>query len=232
MPKDTPSPIQHECQIYGAQVTLVEGTIADAGRIVDDLAARNGWMVLSTMKEPYRVEGKKTMGFEIAEQLSWDLPDVIVYPTGGGTGIVGMWKAFEELERIGLIGSKRPRFVSVQSSGCAPVVKAFKDGREDCEFWDGANTVAAGLRVPKPYGDYLILKAIRESHGTAVAVSDAELLHAMKELAQTEGIWTCPEGAATFACLQKLRDEGFCDRDERILLYNTGSGVLYPELPG
>lgn len=230
MPKDAPSPIRLECEIYGAKVTLVDGTIADAGKIVEELGPKNDWMVLSTMKEPYRVEGKKTMGFEIAEQLGWDLPDVIIYPTGGGTGIVGMWKAFEELERIGMITSKRPRFVSVQSTGCAPVVKAFEEGREDCEFWERATTVAAGLRVPKAYGDYLILKALRESHGTAVAVSDAELLHAMKELAHTEGIWACPEGAATLACIEDLRNTGFLDRDEKVLLYNTGSGILYQDL--
>lgn len=230
MPKDTPEPIRRECEVYGGKVTLVAGTIADAGKIVDELSPRNNWMTLSTMKEPYRVEGKKTMGLEIAEQFEWRIPDVIVYPTGGGTGIVGMWKAFDELEKIGWINSKRPRFVSVQSSGCAPVVKAFQEGKESCEFWNSANTVAAGLRVPKAYGDYLILRAIRESHGTAVAVCDKEILNAMKELARTEGIWVCPEGAATYACLPKLQNEGFLDKDERVLLYNTGLGILYADL--
>ncbi len=230
MPKDTPEPIRRECEVYGARVTLVDGTIADAGKRVDELSLRNNWMTLSTMNEPYRVEGKKTMGFEIAEQFEWRTPDVVVYPTGGGTGIVGMWKAFEELEKIGWINQKRPRFVAVQSSGCAPVVKAFQEGKESCEFWHDASTVAAGLRVPKAYGDYLILRAIRESHGTAIAVSDKEILNAMKELARTEGVCVCPEGAATYACLPKLQDDGFLDKDEQVLLYNTGIGILYPDL--
>jgi threonine synthase len=230
MPKDTPEAIRRECEVYGAKVTLVDGTIADASKLVDGLSSGNGWMTLSTMKEPYRVEGKKTMGFEIAEQCGWQVPDVIVYPTGGGTGIVGMWKAFEELEKVGLLNSKRPRFVSVQSSGCAPVVKAFQEGKESCDFWEDADTVAAGLRVPRAYGDYLILRAIRESHGTALAVTDRQIVGAMKELARTEGIWVCPEGAATFACLPKLRNEGFLDKDEHVLLYNTGLGTLYADL--
>jgi len=230
MPKDTPEPIVRECEIYGAKVILVDGTIADAGKIVDELCSRDDWMVLSTMKEPYRVEGKKTMGFEIAEQFRWRIPDLIVYPTGGGTGIVGMWKAFGELEQIGWMDSKPPRFVSVQSSGCAPVVKAFREGRESCEFWNNAIAIAAGLRVPRAYADYLILRAIRESHGTAVAVSDNEILDAMKEVARKEGIWVCPEGAATYACLPKLKNEGFLDKDEQVLLYNTGLGTLYQDL--
>jgi len=230
MPKDTPEPIRLESKIYGANITLVDGTISDAGRIVDEVAAKNGWMNLSTMKEPYRVEGKKTMGLEIAEQLNWTLPDVIVYPTGGGTGIVGMWKAFEELEKIGWISGKRPRLVSVQSSGCAPVVKAIQDGKEVCDFWEGAQTIAAGLRVPKPYGDYLILKAIRESEGTAVEVTDQEILAAMRTLASKEGLWVCPEGAATYASLSKLRATKGLDDDETVLLYNTGSGILYPDI--
>ena len=170
------------------------------------------------------------MGFEIAEQLDWALPDVIIYPTGGGTGIVGMWKAFEELEKIGWISGKRPRLISVQSSGCAPVVKAIQDGKEECDSWEGAQTIAAGLRVPKPYGDYLILKAIRESEGTAVEVTDQEILAAMRILASKEGLWVCPEGAATFACLSKLRATKGLDDDETILLYNTGSGILYPDI--
>jgi len=231
MPRDTPEIIRGQCEFYGAKITLVNGTIADAGKIVDELGVRKSWMILSTMKEPYRVEGKKTMGFEIAEQFEWHVPDVIVYPTGGGTGIVGMWKAFEELEAIGWISEgRRPRLVSVQSSGCAPVVKAFRDGKESCEIWSKAETVAAGLRVPKAYGDYLILKAIRKSHGTVIAVSDKEILNAMKELAHTEGLCVCPEGAASYACLPKLQSDGFLDKDERVLLYNTGVGTLYSEL--
>jgi threonine synthase len=230
IPKDTPEPIRLECEIYGAHVTLVDGTISDAGKIVDEGIEKNGWVNLSTMKEPYRVEGKKTMGFEIAEQFNWALPDVIVYPTGGGTGIVGMWKAFEELEKIGWISGKRPRLVSVQSSGCAPVVKAIRDGEEECGFWQGAQTIAAGLRVPKAYGDYLILKAIRQSHGTAVEVTDQEILAAMRTLASREGLWVCPEGAATYACLNELVASGALDGDETALLYNTGSGILYPDI--
>ena len=230
MPSDTPEPIRLECEIYGAHVTLVDGTISDAGKIVDQGASRSGWMNLSTMKEPYRVEGKKTMGFEIAEQLDWTLPDVVVYPTGGGTGIVGMWKSFDELEKIGLISSDRPRLVSVQSSGCAPVVKAIREGKEECDFWQEAQTVAAGLRVPKPYGDYLILRAIRQSHGTAIEVTDQDILAAMRALAGSEGLWVCPEGAATYACLDALQASVGFDNDERVLLYNTGSGILYPDI--
>jgi len=230
MPKDTPNPIKLECEIYGANVTLVDGSISDAGRMVDKAGKENGWMILSTMKEPYRVEGKKTMGFEIAEQFDWSLPDVVVYPTGGGTGIVGMWKAFDELERIGLISIKRPRMVSVQSTTCAPVAKAVKEGKDSCEFWINPATIAAGLRVPKPFGDYLIIRTITESNGTAVAVSDEGMVRAMKDIARREGVWVCPEGAATYACLPQLGESGYIDTDETVLLYNTGSGVLYPDL--
>jgi threonine synthase len=230
MPKDTPDPVRLECQIYGANLTFVDGSISDAGKMVDEAAKRNGWMALSTMKEPYRVEGKKTMGFEIAEQFQWSLPDVIVYPTGGGTGIVGMWKAFDELKRTGLMSGKLPRMVSVQSTTCAPVVKAIEEGKESCEFWKNPATVASGLRVPKAFGDYLIIRAINESHGTALAVSDEDMLNAMKDAARKEGVWMCPEGAATFASLPQLVRSGFLEGDETVLLYNTGSGVLYPNL--
>jgi threonine synthase len=230
MPRDTPEPIKLECEIYGANVTLVDGSISDAGVVVDKAGKENGWMILSTMKEPYRVEGKKTMGFEIAEQFDWVLPDVIVYPTGGGTGIVGMWKAFDELERIGLISGKRPRMVSVQSTTCAPVVRAVEEGKDKCEFWADPATIASGLRVPKPYGDYLIIRTITESKGTALAVFDEDMARAMKEIARGEGVWACPEGAATFACLPQLMESGHIDKDESILLYNTGSGILYPDL--
>jgi len=191
---------------------------------------KNGWMVLSTMREPYRVEGKKTMGFEIAEQSKWALPDVIVYPTGGGTGIVGMWKAFDELEKLGWISGKKPRLVSVQASGCAPVVKAMEEGKETCEVWENPHTIAAGLEVPKAYGDYLILQALRSSRGTAISVPDAEILKSMKQLATREGIWVCPEGAATHASLPHLTENGFIDKEDTVLLYNTGLGLLYPEL--
>lgn len=230
MPKDTPTIIRLECEMYGARVTLVDGSIADAGILVDKASAANGWITMSTMKEPYRVEGKKTMGFEVAEQFAWLLPDVIVYPTGGGTGIVGMWKAFDELERIGLISEKRPRMVSVQSTTCAPVVRAVEKGRESCEAVANPATIAAGLRVPKPYGDYLILRAINQSKGTAVAVSDADMVGAMRDIARGEGVWVCPEGAATYACLPNLKETGFIDRDETVLLYNTGSGILYSDI--
>ena len=230
MPKATPAPIRLECEVYGAHVTLVDGSIFDAGRAMEQERGKNGWMDLSTMKEPYRVEGKKTMGFEIAEQFEWILPDVIVYPTGGGTGIVGMWKAFEELEKLGWISEKTPRLVSVQSSGCAPVVRAIEEGKETCEPWQYAHTIAAGLQVPKAYGDYLILRAIRASKGTAVSVSDGEILKAMKDLAKEEGAWVCPEGAATYASLPHLSESGFLEGDETVLLYNTGLGILYPEL--
>jgi len=230
MPKDTPNPIRLECEIYGANVSLVDGSISDAGNMVDQVAKENGWMMLSTMKEPYRVEGKKTMGFEIAEKFDWTLPDVIVYPTGGGTGIVGMWKAFDELERTDLVSGKWPRMVSVQSTTCAPVVKAVQEGKDSCEFWKNPATIAAGLRVPKPFGDYLIIRTITQSNGTAVDVSDEDMVHAMKDIARKEGVWMCPEGAATYACLPKLIESGFLDRDETVLLYNTGSGILYPGL--
>ncbi len=230
MPIETPAPIRLECEVFGAHVTLVDGSISDAGGAIEQERVKNGWMDLSTMKEPYRVEGKKTMGFEIAEQFDWALPDVIVYPTGGGTGIVGMWKAFEELEKLGWISGKKPRLVSVQPSGCAPVVRAMEEGKEACEPWENPHTIAGGLQVPKAYGDYLILRALRNSHGTAVSVSDGEISRGMKELAKEEGVWICPEGAATYASLPRLRESGFLERDENVLLYNTGLGLLYPEL--
>jgi threonine synthase len=232
MPRETPTPIRLECEIYGANVTLIDGSISDAAQSLQDSAKRLGWMNLSTMKEPYRVEGKKTMGFEIAEQFDWDLPDVVIYPTGGGTGIVGMWKAFDELEKLGLISAKRPRMVSVQSTTCAPIVKAVQEGKESSEFWNNPITIAAGLRVPKPYGDYLIIQAVTRSHGTAVAVSDDEMVKAMKSIAKMEGVWICPEGAATYASLPALKESGFLDNDENVLLYNTGLGILYPDIIG
>jgi threonine synthase len=229
MPKSTPTPIRLECEIYGAHVTLVDGSISDAGNELERVR-EDGWMILSTMREPYRVEGKKTMGFEVAEQLNWALPDVIVYPTGGGTGIVGMWKAFDELEKLGWISGKKPRLVSVQPSGCAPVVRAMEEGKETCEVWEDPHTIAVGLEVPKAYGDYLILQALRSSRGTAISVHDSEILKSMKQLAKREGIWVCPEGAATCACLPQLIENGFIDKQDTVLLYNTGLGILYPEL--
>jgi threonine synthase len=230
MPDDAPKVNAVESQIMNAKVVLVRGLISDAGRLVAEEADEMGWFVVSTLKEPYRVEGKKTMGFELAEQMGWDLPDVIIYPTGGGTGIIGMWKAFDEMERLGWIGSERPRMVSVQSEGCAPIPDAFEKGKDESEFWEGADTVAAGLRVPKALGDFLILKIIRESGGIALAVSDKEIMGAMEMMAKKEGIFPCPEGAATLAALTRLTQEGKVDHDEQVVLFNTGSGLKYTDL--
>jgi threonine synthase len=230
MPEDAPRVNVVECQVAGAEVTLVKGLITDAGRLVAEGERERGWFNVSTLREPYRVEGKKTMGIEVAEQMGWTLPDVIVYPTGGGTGIIGMWKAFDELERLGWIGSELPRMVSVQSEGCAPIPKAFREGKEESEYWEGARTVADGLRVPKALGDFLILRAVRESGGTALAVSDSEILDSVRLIARKEGIFACPEGAATHAALRRLVDDGWVDGDERVVLFNTGSGLKYIHL--
>jgi threonine synthase len=209
-------------------VILVDGLISDAARLADDKAAAEGWFDLSTFKEPYRLEGKKVMGFELAEAFHWELPEVIVYPTGGGTGLVGMWKAFDELERLGwLKRAVRPRLVSVQADGCAPIVKAFESGSPASEYWQGAHTQASGLRVPKSFADRLILKDIRLSHGFAIAVSDEQMAQAQRLLAVTEGIFPCPEGAATLAGLIPLIDKGWVQPDERVVLFNTGSGLKY-----
>jgi threonine synthase len=229
MPDDTPSLIVSECIAYGARVYLVKGLINVCGRLVAAGVRARGWFDLSTLKEPYRVEGKKTMGYEVAEQLGWTLPDWIFYPTGGGTGLVGMWKAFAEMEALGWIGAKRPRMVSVQAAGCQPIVKAFTEGRPDSVLHENAHTVASGLRVPKALGDYLILKALRESGGLAVAVTDEELLRAQREIAEIQGILPCPEGGATWAALQKLVGQGTVRPTETIVLFNTGSGLKYPE---
>lgn len=230
MPEDTPPPILGECIAYGARVYLVKGLINDCGRLVARGAAEHGWFDLSTLKEPYRVEGKKTMGYEVAEQMAWTLPDVIVYPTGGGTGLVGMWKAFAELEALGWIGPGRPRMVAVQAAGCQPVVRAFEVGAATSEPEPNAHTLASGLRVPKPLGDYLILRVLRESGGTAVAVTDAEICQAQREMAEAQGVLAAPEGAAAWAGLKELHASGWVAGRERILLYNTGAGVLYPEV--
>jgi len=230
MPVDAPKVNAVECQVVGAKVILVNGLITDCGKLASDGAKEMGWFPLTTLKEPYRVEGKKTMGMEVAEQMDWELPDVIVYPTGGGTGIIGMWKAFDEMEHIGWIGSKRPRMVSVQSTGCAPIPKAFEEGREESTFWEGADTIAAGLRVPKALGDFLILRAVRESRGSALAVSDDEIREAIGAIARNEGLFACPEGAATLVALRRLIDDGSVDRDERVVLFNTGSGLKYTDL--
>ncbi len=230
MPTDTPAANMAECVAYGAKVYLVDGLISDAGRIVADACSRYGWYDVSTLKEPYRVEGKKTMGFEIAEDFQWDLPDVILYPTGGGVGLIGLWKAFNELEAVGLIGSRRPRLVSIQAEGCAPVVEAFKAGAEDCRFWDEATTSASGLRVPKPFADRLVLRILRETKGTAVAVSDDQMAQSTLQLARLEGIYVCPEGAAAIAALDNLRDSDWLGTDDRIVILNTGNALKYTEL--
>ena len=224
MPSDVPQANFVECQVCGADVTLVDGQIQDCGRIASERAAREGWFDMGTLKEPYRVEGKKTMGFELAEQFRWELPDAILYPTGGGVGLIGMWKAFEELEAIGWISGKRPKMIAVQAEGCRPVVEAFERGEDQCRFWENASTLASGLRVPNPLGGHLILKILRASGGTAVAVSDQDMLDAGLALAKTEGIFAAPEGAASVAALGKLFAEGSLSPGERIVIYNMGAG--------
>ncbi|HEY75956.1 MAG TPA: threonine synthase [Thermoflexia bacterium] len=228
MPRDVPAPFLLECRALGAEVVLVDGLITDCGREARRAAERGGWFDVSTLKEPYRLEGKKTMGYELAEQFEWDLPDVIIYPTGGGTGLIGMWKAFQELGELGWIGERRPRMVAVQPTGCAPIVRAFHAGAEFAEPWRDAHTVAAGLRVPAAVGDFLILRALRESGGTAVAVSDEALLEGQRRMARLEGIFACPEGGATVAALEVLLDQGWIRPDERVVLFNTGTGLKYP----
>jgi len=229
MPRDVPQSNYIECKAYGAQVTLVDGLISDCGRMVAERAPVEGWFDVSTLKEPYRIEGKKTMGYEVVEQLGWEPPDAIFYPTGGGVGIIGMWKAFAEMEALGWTGAKRPNMIAVQVEGCQPVVRAFQQGTARSEFWQNAHTVASGLRVPKPLGDFLILNAVRESGGTAIAVSDAELLDAGIRLASEEGLFVAPEGAACVAALEKLLANGTLKRDEKIVIYNTGAGLKYLE---
>lgn len=227
MPRDAPELNQKEALTFGAQVRLVDGLIGDAGRLAAEEAAGNGWFNLATFREPYRVEGKKTMGFELAEDFDWQLPEVIIYPTGGGTGLVGMWKAFAEMETLGWINARRPRMVSVQAAGCAPVVRAIESGENHVLPWDQAQTVASGLRVSKPFAGRLILQVLRESQGTAVAVSDEEILQAQRQLARREGIFAAPEGAAPVAALSKLLGEGWIRPEERVLLFNTGTGLKY-----
>ena len=230
MPKDTPFANIEESRIVGAEVVLVDGLISDAAGMAGEKARAEGWFDVSTFKEPDRVEGKKVMGYELAESFNWELPDVIIYPTGGGTGLVGMWKAFAELEALGWLdakATKRPRMVSVQAEGCAPVVKAFDEGAAFCDFWSDAHTLASGLRVPKSFADHLILQDIYDSHGTAIAVSDQSILESQKQLAALEGIFAAPEGAATLAALKELIQQGWVHPEERIVLFNTGSGLKY-----
>jgi threonine synthase len=229
MPDDTPRANVIECEQTGAQVTLMAGLITDCGAEVARRKDAEGWFDVSTLKEPYRVEGKKTLGYELAEQFNWELPDVIIYPTGGGTGLIGMWKAFAEMEEMGWIDSRRPRMVTVQASGCAPIVRAFETGNRFAEEFADAATVASGLRVPKAIGDFLILEALRESGGTAVAVTDEELIAATKEIGAAEGIFCAPEGAACLPALRKLIEADLVKSDERVVLFNTGAGVKYLE---
>ena len=227
-PRNTPEVNVREIALAGAHTLLVDGLIDDCGRIVADGVESMGWFDAATLKEPYRIEGKKTMGLELAEQLGWRLPDVIFYPTGGGTGLIGMWKAFAELESIGWIGAARPRMVAVQAAGCAPIVRAFEEGAEHAQRWEGAETVAAGIRVPSALGDFLILRALRESNGFAIAVADAAILAAREEVARIEGMLLCPEGAATYAALAAALKSGRISPEESVLLFNCASGLKYP----
>jgi len=230
MPEDAPKVNAVESEVVGAKVVLVRGLISDAGKLVREGNKEMGWFNVATLGEPYRVEGKKTMGLEVAEQLDWNLPDVIIYPTGGGTGIIGMWKVFDELEEMGWIGSERPRMVSVQAEGCSPIPKAYEEGKEESEFFENASTLAAGLRVPKALGDFLVLRAVRESGGTALAVTDEEIMADVGLMARNEGLFPCPEGAATLSALRHMIADGEVDRDERVVLFNTGSGLKYTDL--
>jgi threonine synthase len=232
MPKDVPLSNRIECDYYGAHVTLVDGLISDCARKVGELKAsesweKEKWFDVSTTKEPYRVEGKKTMGYEVAEQLGWKLPQGIIYPTGGGVGLLGMWKAFDELEQLGFIGPERPNMISIQSAGCAPIVKAWDEGKSASEMWPNASTLASGLRVPKPYGDYLILDILKQSGGLALAATDAEILAATRHWAQIEGIFAAPEGAASLVAYQKLLTSNFFGEEDTVVLFNTGSGLKY-----
>jgi threonine synthase len=230
-PEDTPEVNVSEIALQGASVYRVNGLIDDCGKLVAEGKAKTGWFDTSTLKEPYRIEGKKTMGLELAEQLGWDVPDVILYPTGGGTGLIGMWKAFAELEAIGFIGSRRPRMVAVQAAGCAPMVRAFEQGEEHAARWEDAHTIAAGIRVPQAVGDFLILRAVRESNGYAVAVTDEAITAALDECAREEGFLMCPEGAATYAAWTQGIADGRIRRDERALLFNCATGLKYPLPP-
>ena len=230
-PDDTPEVNVSEIALQGASVYRVNGLIDDCGKIVAEGKAKVGWFDTSTLKEPYRIEGKKTMGIELAEQLGWNVPDVILYPTGGGTGLIGMWKAFAELEAIGFIGAKRPRMVAVQSAGCAPMVRAYERGEEHAARWENAHTIAAGIRVPQALGDFLILRAVRESNGFAIAVDDKAIAAGLDEVARTEGFLMCPEGAATYAALKQALGDGRIRREERAVLFNCATGLKYPLPP-
>ena len=230
MPNDTPKAFQVECDQYGANVEMIDGLISDCGKIVGERKEKEGWFDISTLKEPYRVEGKKTMGYELAEQFNWELPDVIIYPTGGGTGIIGMWKAFDEMETMGWIGSHRPKMISVQAKGCSPIVDAFDQGLDRAQPFQNPKTSALGLRVPAAVGDFLILNSIRESEGVALSVTDDELMTGTKQIGSSEGIFSAPEGGATVAALPKLLDRGIIKPNDRIVLFITGSGLKYVDL--
>lgn len=227
MPKDVPRANFVECRSYGAQVTLVDGLISDCARMVGERKQAEGWFDVSTLKEPFRVEGKKTMGYEAVEQLGWRVPDGIIYPTGGGVGLIGMWKAFDEMEALGWIGKERPKMVTVQAAGCAPIVKAWDEHQATAEAWPNAATVAAGLRVPKAYGDYLILDILRKSKGAAVAGTDQEIMEVLQHWARSEGVFAAPEGAAALVAYRKLLARGFFQPGDTVVLYNTGSGLKY-----
>jgi threonine synthase len=233
MPKDVPIANRLEVEAAGAKLTLVDGLISDCGRMVAERKDKEGWFDLSTLKEPFRIEGKKTMGYEVAEQMNWMLPDAILYPTGGGVGLIGMWKAFEEMEALGWIDAgkrPRPKMISVQAEGCAPIPKALQDGEGASKMWPDAHTLAAGLRVPKAYGDFIILDIVRKSGGTAIAVSDDAIMAAVKEMASTEGIFPAPEGAAALAAYQQLLASGFLTENDKVVLFNTGSGYKYLDI--
>lgn len=230
MPKDVPLANQVECIAYGAHMTLVDGLISDCGRIVAERKQAEGWFDISTLKEPFRVEGKKTMGYELVEQLGWEYPEAVFYPTGGGVGLIGMWKAFEEMEQLGWVRGKRPRMIAVQAAGCAPIAKAFEEGKTISEMYSNAATFASGLRVPKPYGDYIILDTVRQSGGTVVALNDEQLMHSLRDWAAKEGILLSPEGAAATAAYDHLLDIGFLKPSDRVVLFNTGTGNKYTDV--
>ena len=235
MPKDVPLANQVECLAYGAKMTLVDGLISDCARIVAERKQAEGWFDLSTLKEPFRIEGKKTMGYELVEQLGWSYPDAVFYPTGGGVGLIGMWKAFEEMEELGWIksgknGMKRPKMIAVQAAGCAPVARAFEQHENASQMWQDAHTFASGLRVPKPYGDYLILDIVRQSQGTVVALTDEQIFASLRDWASNEGIFLSPEGAAATAAYDHLLASGFLSPSDRVVLFNTGSGNKYTDV--
>jgi len=229
MPEDAPAIPRNECALSGAELYLVRGLISDAGRIIGKAVKRHGWYDASTLKEPYRIEGKKTMGFEIAEQLDWQVPDVILYPTGGGVGIIGIYKGLRELQEMGWIGEKMPRLVAVQAAGCAPIVKAWEEKKAESEFWQNSTTIAFGINVPKALGDFLVLEAIYKTNGCAVTVGDDDILQAQASLASEEGAYVCPEGAATLSAAVRLLKKGWIKADERVVILNTGTGLKYPE---